>query len=215
MPMPPALPVAVSPSAGAGAPATIFEFKGAHLGMTLKDWRSMPFPASGPGSSPAKPICSNDAAAKAVGLAVNPAEGGANTVVCTYASRYGRYFLPAALAIDNRYLARNVRYAFRNDRLFRIQYQTSVDAFDAMVSQFDARYGPPLKLVRDMPKIAYGRYFRVMQTWRAPGLDVELIDPVPTTNALSVSFTQAPSESASLRTNSASRSKTGVSHPPA
>lgn len=214
MPLPP-LPTAALPRQAPSPSPAVFQFDGASLGMSLQDWRAAPFPESGPGSSRAKPICSDDALAKAAGLEASPSGRDAGTLVCAYGSRYGRYVLTDTLPLDAKYRAQDMRYSFRDDRLFRIEYQTTVNAYDDLVSQFDGRYGPAVKLVRDEVTTGEGRYARVTRTWRAPGLTVDLVDPVPRTFNLSVSFTAALPGPAPVRASSGAPSRTGTTSPPA
>jgi hypothetical protein len=198
-------------------PAAVFVFNGARLGMSLEDWRARPFPGSSAAVPNAKPICSDEALAKPAGL-IASTETSADSVVCAYLSHYGRYFLNETLPINRKYTAQAVRYVFRNDRLFRIEYQTTADAYDDLASQFDARYGPSIKLVRDTVATANGRYFRVTQTWRTPDLIVDLTDPVAGTSRLSISFTSGstpPLGPARLQTSNGAAAPPTLKAPPA
>lgn len=184
----------IRPSAGP------FDLKGARFGMSLKEWRALPYPGSGSRASRAKSICSIDPSAGSTGLNL-VANKPAGTIVCAYASQYGRYFLPEPVDLTQKYPARRLRYYFQQGRLVRIEYHLSANAYDPLVGDFDARYGPAIKLVRDTVRTDQSQYSRVVRTWAAAGLSVEIVDPVPPAYDLSLSFISTAPHGATAQTS--------------
>lgn len=172
----PALPPFAQPAAvavfapGPGA----LSFGGAMLGMSKADWLQLV-----PGG-----VTAGRAAATCA-----PAPDA--TVSCTYATRYGQETLPQAIPLSGGYLAREPTYVFVSDRLRRIEFRTSLNAFNALDARFTQRFGPPsLTLRQTLPAHSGPKLNRVVRAWRAPGGVVRIIDPsTARLDSLSVVYT--------------------------
>ncbi|MFI4963756.1 MAG: hypothetical protein ACHP9T_00175 [Caulobacterales bacterium] len=176
-----------APARGAMQPA--IEFEGARLGMTEAAWKAMPPP--GRLSPHARPACSNDAGG-APGLTQAAVRQSAGPVVCAYVDAYGKLSLPEAFTLDAKYRVDQMTVSFANDRLVEIRCNASTDAYDALVHDFQARYGPTAKLVRDKVRTEIGLLPRVTQTWSTPAGAIQLVDPTPPYTELSLRFTAGP-----------------------
>jgi hypothetical protein len=180
--------ILIAAAAQAAPPAQILEFKGAELGMSLQDWKALPFP--GQSLIAVNPVCSDDPKSARVDMAISPAEKQAGVIACTYV--YGaadgdgpRHPVP----LDDHLTADHVLYKFRDGRLASISYQVSVDAFDDIVARLRAEAGAPAVIQRDQVKTAMGEKIpRVRMNWRTPTGSVLLTDPANRQNRLSVTL---------------------------
>jgi len=161
------------PGGGLAVPAAL---SAARLGMSLGEWKALPFP--GAPDARVQPVCSNDpGAGRGDFLALSASDRRAGAVVCGYAARYGTFALSEALPLDQRYLATRVRYVFVGGRLAQIRYRASRDAFDDLIAILKSAYGPPRATQRDTMKTSMGRLDRVQMTWSAPTSRAVLTDP--------------------------------------
>jgi hypothetical protein len=150
-------------------------FMGARLGMGLAAWKAMAYPGRNPGDV---------SAACTAGRALSP--GG---VVCTYAQRAGGLSLPLSIPLSGSWLVRDPQYAFVGDRLSKIDFRTSIDAFNALTARFEARYGPASQTLRDDVTTRSGIDLpRVRMIWRLPTGSIEIIDPTTPPTQLAVRF---------------------------
>ena len=154
-------------------------FGGASLGMSKADWLQLV--PSGVTTGRAAASCAPAAGVAAAGAAVS----------CTYATRYGQVTLPQAIPLSGGYLARAPTYVFVGDRLRRIEFRTSLNAFNALDARFTQRFGPPsLTLRQAVPTHSGPKLDRVVRAWRAPGGVVRIIDPsTARPDSLSVVYT--------------------------
>lgn len=158
--------------AGGGA----FAFTGAHLGMSLADWRALPFPG-GPDAR-VKPACSGEAGTSRIALFdLTPAERKSGAVVCGYVIRYGDVALAQGIRPAKDREPVQVRYVFMNRRLSDIRYRASRDAFDRITARLKAAYGPPRAIVRDQVRTEIGQLQRVHMSWATPVGSAVLTDP--------------------------------------
>ena len=158
--------------AGGGA----FAFTGAHLGMSLGDWRALPFPG-GPDRR-VQPACTGDAGAGRVALLEpTPAERKSGAVACGYVARYGAVALAQGIRPAKDRSPVQVRYLFVKGRLADIRYRASRDAFDRVTARLKAAYGPPRAVVRDEVSTEIGRLERVHMSWSTPAGSAVLTDP--------------------------------------
>jgi hypothetical protein len=158
--------------AGGGA----FAFTGAHLGMSLANWRALRFPGVPQGR--AKPACSSDAGVSRVALlAPTPAEHKSGALVCGYVARYGDVVLPEGIRPAKGREPVQVRYVFVNSRLADIRYRAPGSAFDRVTARLKAAYGPPRAIVRDEVRTEIGRLQRVRMSWATPAGSAVLTDP--------------------------------------
>jgi hypothetical protein len=191
--------LAAVPSLAAAAPLSL---GAAQLGMTLAAWRALPAP-DGAGAG-AKAVCSNDAAVRglahdllaqaASSSAASAAQAGAGADVCGYASVAGDYVLPRQVVVDPPWRG-DVRHLFQDGRLAAIRYQTSINAYDALMAKLAPLYGAPTRTRRDRISTSLGRAPRVSQTWVTSDGRVELIDPGPDPARLLVTLSEPPSSS--------------------
>ncbi len=155
-------------------------FKTASLGMTLAAWKAAPFPGL------ATPHLSADCAPSGIAQA-----GGAPPVFesCRYLTRYGGTEFSRAFPLFGRFLARNARYDFVGDRLSRIEFRTSIDAFNDVVAWLDQTYGGESETLRAQTQRRGAVEYRVTKIWRLAGGSIQLVDPSSAPNQLEVIFT--------------------------
>lgn len=172
-------PAPQSPPGPAHEDGQTLQFKGARLGMTIAQWKALPYP--GGASTHVETAC--------VDSPNRSADPGARVVVCSYVTRYGRIELPQSFAFTATRLARDPSYAFVDGKLARIEFQTSIDAFDELDARFATLYGHGQdgQTLRDQ----HADVARVQKIWRTPGGTVRIIDPSPRPSLLSVQFTSA------------------------
>jgi hypothetical protein len=151
----------INPDLFGRGPATDLRFGTARIGMSVGQWRAAPL-ADG-----------LDAGVKAVCRS-----GGANTTVCDYETDYGAAAVEQSLPINTKYRARSPTFAFVNDRLVDVDFYTSIDAFNAVVTALEDAYGPATTTIRDVtPKYDGLRLPRVRKVWRLQAGLIELTDP--------------------------------------
>ncbi|HEX4196509.1 MAG TPA: hypothetical protein VHZ26_03620 [Caulobacteraceae bacterium] len=149
-------------------------FMGARLGMGLAAWKALAYPGRNPGDV---------AAACAAGRA------SAGGLVCTYAQRAGGLSLPLSIPLSGSWLVRDPQYDFVGGRLSRIEFHTSIDAFNALTARFEARYGPASQTLHDDVTTRGGLDLpRVRMIWRLPAGSIEIVDPTTPPNQLAVRF---------------------------
>ncbi len=168
--------------------ASVLEFKGSRLGMSLEQWRSEPFPGAG---SAVRPVCSDQGAdAQRLGLQA-PAKGAAATeMVCTYAFT-GADGSREPVPITGGFYARQASYVFHGGRLGEISFTTSPDAFSAMTARIDAQLGQPRETVRDTAHVRGVAFPRVRMRWSGPAGSVTLIDPAADTTLMKLDYQAA------------------------
>jgi hypothetical protein len=161
---------------------------GARLGMGLAEWKALAYPGRNPAQ--VQTLCSDDSTGTAGGHLGAGAPGqGAQTVVCTYTSRLGSVTLPLSFPLTNIYLVREPKYDFVGGRLSRVEFRTSIDAFNDLTARFEARYGPASQTLRDDVTTRDGFDLpRVRKIWRLPSGSVEIIDPSTPPTQLAVQF---------------------------
>jgi hypothetical protein len=85
---------------------------------------------------------------------------------------------------------RDPKYDFVGGRLSRVEFRTSIDAFNDLTARFEARYGPANQTLRDDVETRSGLDLpRVRKIWRLPSGTVEIIDPATPPTQLDVQFT--------------------------
>ncbi|HEY1928534.1 MAG TPA: hypothetical protein VGG92_13790 [Caulobacteraceae bacterium] len=168
--------------AGASRAAVPLSFEAVELGTSEATWRAL---------KPPQPIpvhawraCSDDRDAKADGLELAGLPKGA--VVCGYVDVYGGTRLPVPFQWDGGYRLDHLRYVFEGGRLSEIRALIANDAFDDLVAQFKAAYGPPTRTVRDTMASEVGPLPRVVETWTTSQGLAEIVDPAGPPDRLSV-----------------------------
>lgn len=136
-----------------------FGFEGAELGMDIASWR-----ASSPNRDRADCKPSHDP----------------RILVCR----------TPALPLGGGYRTRDLTHVFVDGRLARVEFTTSVDGFAYATAALKGAFGQPATIVRDRVKISDGAALpHVRMTWRNGRSTIELSDPRPTGETLSVRFT--------------------------
>jgi hypothetical protein len=175
----------------ADAPAGVVGFMGARLGMGLDDWKALAYPGRNPAQVQAQ--CADEPAAATTikggrHAAAAPASV-APRLVCTYTSRLGGVALPLSIPLAGSFLVRQPQYDFVGGRLSKIEFHTSIDAFNDLTARFTSRYGPAGQTLRDDVTLSDGLDLpRVRKIWRLPGGSVEIIDPSARPTQLAVQF---------------------------
>ncbi len=168
--------------------ATALSFIGARLGMSLAAWRSLA-PPEGAGPD-ALPSCSAGAGTGAnAHIPSNTTLRAGGMVTCAYVDRVGDVALPSSFSLDAAYRADNLQFMFDDGRLFEIQFDVSIDAFNAVMSILKHQYGPPTATNRDQVRSPDSRLARVTQIWRTAGGTIMLVDPSDRLTQLEVSLT--------------------------
>jgi hypothetical protein len=167
--------------------AAPLSFKGAELGMTLAEWRSLA-PPEGAGPD-AVPACADDP--RIVALAHNPLSATmrrSDGVACAYLDLFGDTALPHSIHLEANYRADHLQYRFVHGRLAEIRFMASIDAYSNLMTMLEHQYGPPSETMRDTAPAADSRFARVIQTWRSPAGDIVLADPSDEPTELRVSL---------------------------
>ena len=171
----------------ASANAAPLSFKGAQLGMSLAEWRSLA-PPEGAGSD-AVPACSDEP--RIAALAHNPLSAtprASDSVACAYLDLFGHTALPHSIRLDAKYQANGLQYLFVRGRLVEIRFKASIDAYNDVAAMLEHQYGPPSATTREDAPAADGRLARVIQRWRSPLGEIVLADPSDEPTQLRVSL---------------------------
>jgi hypothetical protein len=154
--------------------------------MTVEQWKSLPYP--GPSSERATARCSYDPVEAPPGDPQGESAKQPTAVeVCTYVAPEAA---DEAFPLMKTFLARNPRYYFVGGRLSKIEFHTSIDAFNDVMALLETRYGPASQTVRDDLKMTSGFDLpRVRKIWRQANGSIHLIDPSSTPTQLAVQFT--------------------------
>ena len=162
-------------------------FDGAHLGMTLGEWRALAPP---PGVGPTAAADCGPGIVAALREARVTTTASTGQTVCAYDARFGDDVLLHSAKLDDHYRIDALRYRFTDGRLSEVDFTASVDAYNDIVARLTHDYGQPTSTVRDFTRIADGRFAEVRQTWRADGGVVTLTDPTSNPLRLSVRIAQ-------------------------
>ncbi len=167
------------------APVQSPEFNGAVLGMTLDQWKALPNP-SGAGE-PAIAACSAAGDPASPRRVAGSSVTSAPTVVCAYVERDRDETRPLWIPISKHYFARGPRYWFVGGRLSRIEFQSSIDAFNDVMAAMKSKYGPATTGRLDTIKSRDGLDLdRVQEVWRLSGGTIRMTDPSPRPDELTV-----------------------------
>ena len=173
-------------SALAAAGGVPLSFLGVELGTSRAAWRALKPPGALPPHG--RRVCSDDRDARSLGFpdpAVRPGD-----VVCGFVDPHGRLRPPVTFSWRRRYALGDLRYRFRADRLIEIRAELPADAYDAVVADLRASYGPPSSEVRDRAAPELGRGARVTDRWSLRRGRIELAAPIAP-GMLSVRFSDA------------------------
>lgn len=150
-------------------PTGPLQLEGARLGMALSDWKAL----SSPAEAGARAACA-------------PA---ASTLVCGYAAPNEEVSLPLVKS----YRMRRPRYYFVAGTLSKIEFHTSIDAFNDVMAMLEAKYGPASQTLRNSVDVGDNIYWpRVKKIWRLPGGTIELTDPASPASQIAVQFSRGP-----------------------
>jgi hypothetical protein len=172
---------------GPAADAAPLAFKGAELGISVGDWRSLA-PPEGAGPT-ATPACSDDPTIVRIAhnpLSARPQPSGRET--CAYVDMFGDTVLPHTIVLDHAYRASGLEYLFDQGRLSEIRFNAPIDAFSDVMVMLRGQYGPPTSTIRDSMLTPDGRLARVKATWRTVDGDVTLTDPSAELTQLNVTI---------------------------
>lgn len=167
------------------APSPALEFRGARLGMTIEDWKSLPFP--GKSSDPVSRTCKNGPAGIiGAGLSGESSKPTAPVEICSYASPDET---DKSFTLTKTYLVRRPQYDFVNGQLSKIEFHSSINAFNDVMALLDGTYGPATQTLRDSVKVVDGFDMpRVQMIWRRTNGTIQLVDPSSTPAQLVVRF---------------------------
>lgn len=159
--------LAAGAAQGAAAPQSNgpLQFDSARLGMGLSDWKGLP----APGDAGATTACSAAGA----------------SVVCGYVAPDEEVSLP----LVKTYRVRRPQYTFVSGTLSKIEFHTSIDAFNDVMAMLEAKYGPATQVLRDSVDVGDGIHWpRVRELWRLGSGTIELTDPAKPASQLAVAF---------------------------
>lgn len=180
---------ALAQTAAGAIPRGDLQFDGARLGMSLSQWKALPPPQGS--TADVATECSNDTTldtASRVTFSVSGSEP--PVVVCSYVARLGRYVLAQDFPLAKTYFARNPKFTFVSGRLAKIEFKSSINAFDDLVAAFEARFGAASQTIRDQIRTPFGLTLpRVQKIWRLPDGLVSITDPSDDLDRLVVDFT--------------------------
>jgi len=132
------------------------QYKNAVLGMTLAEWKALPFPDTIKPNEFTAPICTdNPKWARLNGpLPVSTVEQALGVVECGYytdTKMKGDFLTPgltftgpSIISLGAEHTMFSVDYAFFQGRLFRIRGSSQLRGIDDMVDGLSARYGKPV-----------------------------------------------------------------------
>jgi hypothetical protein len=167
------------------APESKLTFNGAHLGMTLEQWKSLPI--SGGNSSHVELVCTDD-------LGRNPKSGqasGAGAVVCSRVVRYRGTALMQSIPFLSSYRARSPKYYFADGRLSKIDFLVSVDAFNTLDAMFTKKLDVQPATDRIVDKYSDGvKFDRVERIWALPDIKVKIVDPSDIPSQIQVQYSR-------------------------
>jgi hypothetical protein len=181
-------PAVCQPDLGASASGDL-HFGSARLGMSLAQWKASALP--GPPAAGLQTTCSNEAEpAVPVGVKISASRSEAGALVCSYVTRLGPNVLPQYFPLTKTYLARSPTFTFVSGKLYKIEFRSSIDAFDDLVAIFEGKFGPAGETIRDQVRTSYGQPLpRVQKIWRLSGGLVRITDPSARPDQLVVDFT--------------------------
>jgi hypothetical protein len=161
-------------------PAVFYDFKGARLGMTLADWKTVPAPIR---ISPSDtytylPLCAGEPTARLHQIlegAGTSLEKAANVRICGY---YGikspsgrskfRDVVSASVPIGE-LSASNVYYKFLDDKLYEIVFTDDASLFGNVNDGLVAKWGEPTSVVESTIQNQAGATFpHVVKKWENP-----------------------------------------------
>jgi hypothetical protein len=132
------------------------QYKNAVLGMTLADWKDLPFPGAPKPSDTTVVICTDNQNWKKLSdpLPVSSVEQTLGVIECSYYTDHksGGGFLMGSTVFTMRSVVPlgaehtmfDVDYAFYQGRLFRIRGSSQLGGIDDMVDGLTAKYGKPV-----------------------------------------------------------------------
>ncbi|HUZ13667.1 MAG TPA: hypothetical protein VMU93_12550 [Caulobacteraceae bacterium] len=165
---------------------------GASLGMSAEAWKQLPPPASA--GATATPACwTNPRAVRIPGYPLSAADRRSGVAICAWVDRFGHDVLPHSIRLEGPFRASDLRFVFVRDRLARVEFRTSVDAYSDVTALLDQRYGRPVLTTRGRVRSEVGPLRRVRRVWRTPSGEVVLTDPSADRVDLSVTMRRAGS----------------------
>lgn len=185
-------------------PALYYDFKGAKLGITLEEWKALPFPGNPPSSSPlsrnAPPpvvsaVCAGDPGSEKAHLYQSNAEAAAGVTLCQYGYILKLRTLEAwnSAYIDmGHYQTNDIIYKFLDGRLYEISITGHDNLAGEMVSGLTAKFGPPTSVVNDTTQNRLGASFpHTVKTWKNPAAMVRLETPFSKIDNVNVTYRTA------------------------
>jgi len=184
---------------------TYYDFKGARLGMSLTDWRSLPFPGgvqtvqiqNGANltyhEEMPRPICSSDAtsAGYSGSFHLNDIETQLGVVSCIYMQTD---FLGTGLSESNTPIgesyANPVVYYFLDGQLYKISITAQSDLLDDVISGLRAKFGEPASSVNDTTQNKAGATFpHLKRIWTNPVAQIVVETPWSRIDDLNATYT--------------------------
>jgi hypothetical protein len=154
--------------------------------MTIEEWKALPYP--GPSSEHATARCSyGPAGAAASDPQGESAKQSTAVEVCAYVAPEAE---DEAFPLMKTFLARSPTYYFGGGRLSKIEFHTSIDAFNDVMALLEAKYGPASQTLRDDVRLDNSFDLpRVKKIWRQANGSIQLVDPSSAPAQLEVQFT--------------------------
>lgn len=188
-------------------PAEPYDFRGARLGMTLSEFKSMPYPDPKPSESadlpiPA-PVCTGDPYLGSLEILLQPrgTQASLGMVTCIWATRKSSAttsrvdYIPAAINVAGAQVSL-VRYAFvklNNEgelRLYRIGMSGFASArFERIFEGLRERFGPPSSVDQSMVQNRMGAQFpNTTATWRNDQSVILVVQRATAIDEMSLSY---------------------------
>lgn len=184
-----AAPAVARPAAKPAAPAVYYDFKGARLGMSIAEWKALPFPGKpenskdyGSNTAPnIQPTCKTDPGGDKVLAFLTSAETAAGVVICQYGYPYsiGTYqSWKAAYVSVGEHITDRVDYKFLDGKLYEISITGSENLLSDVLEGLTAKFGQATETVNDTTQNKAGATFpHVVKTWRNPAASVRVETP--------------------------------------
>lgn len=195
-------PGASAPPKKAAAPPVYYDFKGAKLGMTIDEWKAVPFPGDlqdnkifslkGESIPVVQPVCQGDTGSDKLLLFRSSAETAAGVVLCKYGypRSIGTYqtWSSAFLNVAG-FGAQDVDFKFLEGRLYEINITLHSNALPHVLDGLVAKFGQPTSVINDTTQNRMGATFpHTVKSWINPVASIRLESPYSKIDDLNVRY---------------------------
>lgn len=190
------------------APAVFYDFKGAKLGMTIAEWKALPFPGNpenskdygSKSSPPIAPVCKGDPGSDKMMAFVSDAEKASNVIVCQYGYEWKitdtyTSFKSAYVSVGT-HITDDVEYKFLDGKLYEINITGSNNLLSDVMDGLTAKFGAPTSVVNDTTQNKAGATFpHTEKTWSNPVASIHMETPYTKIDNMNVTYLAADATS--------------------